>query len=232
MIDKYISYFNYDILAGISVVVTLLPLIMIIYRRAYMDPSFRLLFFYLIFKLLIDLAMFHLAAGRSNNLVLFNVAIMVRYTLLSAMFYFKFERQSLRRLIIPISAIFSIFTLWDIWQCNDDLANLHLHRLVQYASTLESVLMILLILLYFYELIRSLKIPNLLTFPFFWVCAGLLLYYSSMVFVAPALHYVAQWNSVMNLGLLERIPYIFEIVSTLLFSMGAGVFSARYYARN
>lgn len=232
MIEKYLHYFNYDILAGISVVVTLLPLTMIIYRKAYIDPSFRLLLFFLIFKLLIDLAMFHLAAERSNNLVLFNISVMIRYALLSGMFYFKFEHEVIRRCLIPLSVIFSIFTLWDIWQCNENLSNLHLHRLVQYSATAESILMILIVLMYFYELIRSLKIPNLLTFPFFWVCAGLLLYYSSMVFIAPALHYATQWNSMMNLGLLERIPYIFEIVSILLFTVGIGVFSARYYARN
>lgn len=232
MIDKYIYFFNYDILAGISVVITLLPLILIIYRKAYIDPSFRLLLFFLIFKLFIDLAMFHLAAERSNNLVLFNVGVLIRYILLSGMFYFKFEHQSIRRLILPGAFVFGLFTLWDIWQCNDDLTNLHLHRLVQYSATVESILMILLVLLYFYELIRSLKIPNLLTFPFFWVCAGLLLYYSSMVFIAPALHYAAQWDSIMKIGLLDRIPYIFDIVSILLFSMGILVFSQRHYARN
>ncbi|REA61293.1 hypothetical protein DSL64_12665 [Dyadobacter luteus] len=232
MIDKYLYYFNYDILAGTSVVITLLPLILIIYRKAYIDPSFRLLLFFLISKLIIDLAMFHLAATRANNLALFNATIVIRYVLLSGMFYSKFEREAIRRFILPVSVIFSIFTLWDIWQCNENLSNLHLHRLVQYSATAESILMILLVLLYFYELIRSLKIPNLLTFPFFWVCAGLLLYYSSMVFVAPALHYAAQWDSIMKIGLLDRIPYIFDIVSVLLFSMGILVFSARHYARN
>jgi hypothetical protein len=231
MLEKYLSYFQYDLLSGSSVVVTILPLILIIYRRAYVDPSFKLLLFFLITKLAVDLLMFHFATQRTNNLFLFNIFIIIRFALFSGMFYYKFESARVRGFIFPVTLIFSIITILDIWYCNDNLMNLHLHRIVKYSLTIESLLMIFLTLLYFYEVIKSLKIPNLLSFPFFWVCSGLLLYYSSLIFIAPALHYSAQWVKLMDIGLLERIPDLFEIISVLLFSTGIWFFSARYYAR-
>ena len=231
MLDKYFIYFQRDIVANITVVMTLLPLSLIIYRKAYIDPSFRLLLFFLIFKLIVDLIMFHYAVAKKNNLVFSNVTIIVRYALLSGMFYYKFENKSFRKFLIPITIVFSFFTLWDIWNCNPVLVNLKEHRIVKYAMTIESLLMIVWTLIYFYELIRSLKIQNLLTFPFFWICSGILIYYSSLIFISPALHYAIRWEKIIDIGFLDSILYIFDSVILLMFSMGIWFFSARYYAR-
>ena len=232
MLQKYLFYFQYDLLSSISVIITLVPIILIYQRKAYADPSFLLLLIFLLFKLVIDLLMFHYAATRVNNLVLFNVTIIFRYILMSGMFHYKFENKQVTKFIMPLSVGFSFFTLWDIWYCNPDILNLHLHQIVKYSLTVESLLMIFWILLYFKELIGSLKVPNLLTFPFFWICSGLLLYYSSLIFIAPTLHYATQWDVRLDIGLLDRIPYIFDIISITLISLGISLFSARYYARH
>lgn len=232
MLEKYLSYFQYDLLASTPMVVTVLPLILIFYRKAYIDPTFKFLLFFLIAKLVIDLVMFHLASLRVNNLFLFNIFIVIRYSLLSGMFYYKFETAFVKSLIFPVAVIFSIVSFWDVWYSNNDLTNLNAHKIVKYGLTIESLLMICLTLIYFYEVIRSLKIPNLLSFPFFWVCSGLLLYYSSLIFISPALHYSSQWRKLIDIGLLDRIPYIFEIISLLLFSTGICFFSARYYGKH
>jgi hypothetical protein len=231
MIDRYCKYFQYDMLASISVVITILPLIILIKRKAYVDPAFRLLAYFLATKLVLELIMFHYASYGMNNLLFQNTIIVFRYTLLSGMFYHKFENPQFRKLVIPVAITFLILTAADILSNNTSITDLHNHRLVKYAMTIESVLMIVWVLLYFYDLISSLKIPSLLTFPFFWVCSGLLIFYSSLVFVAPALFYQAQWNKMIDLGLLDRVPYIFEIVCILLITTGTWVFSSRYYAR-
>jgi hypothetical protein len=232
MIEKYISYFLHYKLAGISAVITLLPLILIGYRKAYIDPSIRLLLIFLLSKLVVDFIMFHYAVKRMNNVLFLNITIMVRYVLLSLMFHSKFETKRYKNLLYPASAAFILFTLWDIFYCNPVILNFHEHRMVMYALTVESFLIIFWILLYFYELLRSLKIPNLLTFPFFWICSGLLLLYSSLIFISPALHFVFQWDKKMDIGFLDHIPYIFETVCMILFSIGICFFSKNYYARH
>ncbi len=230
MLEKYISYFPYDRLASFSIILTLLPLILIAKRRAYIDPSLRLLMGFLLFKFIMDLFMFHYAAFRINNLVFANALVVARYCLLSSMFYFKFESRSFKRYIFPSVLLFIAFTLWDIFHTNPSIIDLHQHRVVMYAMTVEALLMIFWTLLYFFEVIRSLKIPSLLTFPFFWICSGLLLYYSTLIFIAPTFYYFFRWNKLLDIGFLDRIPYIFEIVSVILFSIGISFFSPHRYA--
>ncbi|MCE7071598.1 hypothetical protein LZG74_14865 [Dyadobacter sp. CY327] len=182
-------------------------------------------------KLIIDIIMVRSAANHENNILFFNLAIPVNYALLGGMFYYKFNSRTLKKGIIGSMVGFLAFTVWDILNSNPVISDLHNHRAVLFAKTVEGVLIITLILLFFYELIKSLRIPNLLTFPFFWVCSGLLLYYSSFIFIAPVLHYTATWNHSVDMGLTETIPTIFEIVCALCFGIGIYHFSAGHYAK-
>ncbi|MCF0074782.1 hypothetical protein LZD49_30125 [Dyadobacter sp. CY261] len=166
-----------------------------------------------------------------NNLMFYNLSIPLFYALLGGMFYFKFNGQRQRRLLVVSILGFCVFSTWDIVNSNENLEDLKEHRIVLYAKTVEGILVISLILAYFYEIIKSLKIPNLLTFPFFWVCSGLLLYYSSLIFVAPVLHYAYTWKDPMELGMAESIPSIFETVCALLFSVGIYHYSPKDYAK-
>lgn len=231
MFDIYSAYIVRNPISCIAVFITILPLTLAIVRKAFLDKSLRLLSCYLVAKLLIDIVMLHCAATRTNNLILHNLSIPLFYSLLSGMFYFKFNGLPQKRFVIASIIGFTIFSAWDIVNSNTRWDNLHEHRIVLYAKTVEGVLMISLILLYFYEIIKSLQIPNLLTFPFFWVCSGLLLYYSSLIFIAPVLHYAYTWNNKMDLGITESIPSIFEILCALLFSVGIYHFSIKSYAK-
>lgn len=231
MLEIYSSYCFRNPLPSIAVFITLLPLIFIILRKAYLDPSFKLLLFYLVIKLLVDIIMLCSAANHLNNLLFFNLAIPVNYAFLGGMFYFKFDSPSLKKGLLASIICFFAFTAWDIFNSNSDIDDLHNHRAVLFAKTVEGVLIITLILLFFYEIIKSLQIPNLLTFPFFWICSGLLLYYSSFIFIAPVLHYTATWDRSVDIGVTETIPTIFEIVCALFFSVGIYHFSAADYAK-
>lgn len=231
MLENYTSYCYRNPIASIAVFITLIPLILIILKKAYIDPSFKLLLFYLTAKFLIDVIMLHSAAKHENNILFFNLAIPINYAFLAGMFYFKFNSPLFKKGLLASMVGFLAFTAWDIFNSNSEISDLHNHRAVLFAKTIEGVLIITLILLFFYEIIKSLQIPNLLTFPFFWICSGLLLYYSSFIFIAPVLHYTATWNNLVDLGITETIPTIFEIVCALFFSVGIYHFSAAGYAK-
>jgi hypothetical protein len=231
MLDIYSAYIVKNPISCIAVFITILPITLTIIRKAFLDKSLRLLFYYLVIKLVIDIVMLYCASNRMNNLILYNLSIPLFYALLGGMFYFKFTGQRERRFLLASIVGFSVFCSWDLVNSNERLDDLNEHRIVLYAKTVEGVLMISLILLYFYEIIRSLQIPNLLTFPFFWVCSGLLLYYSSLIFIAPVLHYAYTWNNHTDLGITEDIPSIFEILCALLFSVGIYHFSPKGYAK-
>ncbi|WP_353717680.1 hypothetical protein [Dyadobacter sp. 676] len=231
MLDIYSAYIIRNPISSIAVFITVLPLTLTIIRKAFHDKSLRLLFCYLVIKLVIDVVMLYFASNRTNNLILYNLSIPLFYALLGGMFYFKFAGIAQRRFVLASIIGVFIFSAWDLVNSNENLSDLSEHRLVLYAKTVEGVLMISLILLYFYEIIKALQIPNLLTFPFFWVCSGLLLYYSSLIFLAPVLHYAYTWNNQMDLGITESIPSIFEILCALLFSIGIYHYSPKDYAK-
>lgn len=231
MFDIYSAYIIKNPISSIAVFITVVPIALTIIRKAFVDKSLGLLCCYLILKLVVDLAMLHYASIRTNNLILYNLSIPLFYALLGGMFYFKLAGQRQRRFLIASIVGFCLFSVWDVYNSNETLDDLHEHRIVVYSKTMEGVLMILLILLYFYEIMKSLQIPNLLTFPFFWVCSGLLLYYSSLIFIAPVLHYAYTWNNTMDLGITEVIPSIFETICALLFSVGIYHYSPNAYAK-
>ncbi|WP_221390441.1 hypothetical protein [Dyadobacter sp. NIV53] len=231
MLETFITYYFKKPIPCTAVFISLLPLILILVKKAYLDSAFKILLIYLTFKLIIDLLMIRSASIHQNNIIYFNLSIPIYYALLSSMFYEKLDNKIYKKGIAISTVALVVFTIWDIFHSNSRITDFHNHRAVLFSKTIEGVLIIILVLLYFYELIKSLKIPDLLVFPFFWICSGLLLYYSSFIFIAPLLHYTATWNSVIDLGITRVIPYIFEIICALLFSIGIYQFSAENYAR-
>ena len=231
MLEKYISLCLRHPIQCVPVFITLLPLILILKKKAYTSPAYLYLLIYLVFKLVTDLLMFHCAANRYNNLIIYNVSIPIRYGLLSMMFIYKLESKKLRYSIFGTIVIFALFSFWDIIKANPEIDNLHDHHMVPYASTVECILMILWTMLYFYELIRSMKVPSLLSSTFFWICCGLLLYYSSIVFITPILHYTEKWENPLSLGFVQNISYIFESFYLLFFCFGILNFDYQNYAK-
>lgn len=231
MVEIYVSYFEKHPFASIPVFLTLLPIYLIWQRRAFQDRAFLVLLIYLVFKFIIDFIMFDWAAHKINSVILYNVSVPIRYLLTSWIYYIKLEKRSNKISVLATMPFFVIFSVWDIIHTNPRLEDLHNHSMVLYSTTVESLLILFWILLYFYHVIRSLKIPNLLTYPFFWICSGLLLYYSSFLFIAPVLHYSSKWEHWLEIGFLYDVPYIFETVSIILFSIGILQFPSIRYAK-
>ncbi|MBB5285783.1 multisubunit Na+/H+ antiporter MnhG subunit [Rhabdobacter roseus] len=179
----------------------------------------------MIVKLVIDLTMFHFASRSQNTILYYNLNIILRYLLLSGMLFYSFQSEIFKKPLMIVGGLFVFFSVWDILHVNPVLSDLHNHAMVLYANTLESVLMIFWILMYFYETVQSMRTANILTFPFFWICSGLLLYYSANVFVAPVMHYANKWEGRFELGFLYQVPDLFEIICMLFVSLGAWFFS-------
>lgn len=216
----YLTYIERYPLASFAVVFILAPLLLGWIRYAHLDDAFRLLVVFLILDLAVGLFMFHLAAHRANNILLLNLFVPIRFTLFSGMFYYNFRSAAIRRVIFYAMIAFVPFALLDIYASNRNLSELHNHLVGRYSQVVESALIILWVMLYFYEIINTMKVGNILTYPFFWVCAGLLIFYSGNIFYFPFWYYTNRWENNLQLGWVEDIPYIVEIISLSLFSIG------------
>ncbi|WP_439558835.1 hypothetical protein [Dyadobacter sp.] len=230
MLEIYISYFKRQPLASIPVFLTLLPILLIWQRKAYRDNTFLILGIYLIVKFMIDFLMFDWASHKRNTVMLYNFNVPIRYFLSSLLFYKEMETRRFKQWVLLSIPLFTAFSVWDTLRTNPWLSDMHNHRMVLYSTTVESLLMLFWVLLYFYKTIRALKIPNLLIYPFFWVCSGLLIYYSSFLFIAPVLHYSSKWEEWLEIGFFTYVPYMFESVSIILFSIGIAQFPRPQHA--
>ncbi len=232
MMDHYFSLIQRHPLQCLPVFITIIPILILVKRQAYLLKPYKLILVFLVIKLVLDLLMFHLATTRTNNLILYNIGVLISYCMLAGVFAYKMESPLTRKLIIASILIFPFIWLWDLLNANDNFFDLHNHAMVTFTSTLQCVLMILWVLMYFYELLHSMKVPSLLNSTFFWICCGLLLYYSSFVFIAPVLHYTEKWNNPMSIGFAAYLSYIFEIVYLIFFSIGFLNFRIDKYARH
>jgi len=231
MIESYISYLIRQPIVCTAVFITIIPIVLIFIRKAYINPVFLILLIYLLIKFSLDLIMFHYAANRSNNIIFESLIVLTRYTFLSSMFCFQLENKLFKRLITLTIITFIIFSIWDFFSINESILSSHDHKEFLYSTTVECLLMICWIMVYFYETIRSLKIPDLLSYPFFWLCSGMLIYYSSIVFLTPFFHYTFKWNGGMDLGFFIYVPSISESISMIFISIGIWFFSAKNYAK-
>lgn len=216
----FFSYVERYPLACAPVFFIILPLLLCLVRYGSFDGAFRTLFAFLAIDLVVGLVMIQMAAYHQNNLLLLNLFVPIRYALFGLIFYWRFQSERYRRWIWYSIIGFIPFALLDIYVSNYNLADLHHHRVGKYAQVVESALIILWALLYFYETIKELKVNNIIRYPFFWVCAGLLIFYSGNIFFFPFWHYMYQWEEKLDLGFIERVPAIVELISLFLFTVG------------
>jgi hypothetical protein len=224
----YLRYFEKYPLSSMTVFLIAVPLTLCLYRYRYLNEAFRLLLAFLALDFLVGLLMLHMAAHRTNNIWVLNVYVIFRYLLTTGMFYYYFQSVRLKRMALWSIGAFTAFALLDIYLSNEDLSDLHNHLTGKYSQVVESMLVIFWVLAYFYELIKYLNITNLISYPFFWVCAGVLIFYSGNVFYFPFWYYINRWENDLNLGFMEEIPYLFEIASLFLFSVGI-LFTRSHY---
>jgi hypothetical protein len=154
-----------------------------------------------------------------NNLPLFNADLLIRALLLLTVFYHTFQYSYEKRVITVIAVVFSVVFGIDFFLSNPNLSDWHNHRLNRYSFVVESVLMLGLVLRFFLYLVRELPVSNLLSYPMFWICCGLLIAHSGTVFLTPFLHYFSIWNNPYNFRTMVVIEHWVEILRNIAFAV-------------
>ena len=159
------------------------------------------------------------ASEKMNNLLLFNIDLLVRFTLLMAMFYHTFQYPNEKRTVIILLIGFWVLFSIDFFLSNPNLGDLHNHRINRYSFVVESVLMLGLVLRFFLYLVRELPVVNLTRFPMFWICCGLLIVHAGTVFLTPFMHYFNVWNNPYNFSTMVKIEHWVEIIKNVAFAI-------------
>lgn len=211
-------------LATIADVSILLPIAFTLSQRL---NSTALRFFcgFLYWTLFRNIVNIWTASEKMNNLPLFNLDLIVRFTLLAAMFYHTFPYPHEKRIVLILIISFAILFGVDFFLSNPNLNDWHNHRINRYSFVVEGVLMLGLVLRFFLYLIRELPVVSITQYPMFWISCGLLIAHAGTIFLTPFLYYFNVWNNPYNFRTMVRIEHWVEIIRNVAFAIA--MFHAR-----
>lgn len=200
----------------IAVISTLLPVFFILNK---LKEKYVLIFWAtLLIKLIFDLNQLILASNIKNSLFLDSLNVLFLTNGIIFTFYQTKTYEKYKKFLILVSLLFTCLGILDMYLSNKNLLDIQNFRTLSYTYPLHSTIIIGLICFFFYRLIQEPIIPDLFTYPMFYICSGLLLIHCSSVFLSILFNSSHTWES--NHESILYIPYIFEIISNLLISLG------------
>lgn len=217
---KYLTYIDKYTIYSLAVFFWVIPLLIILIRRLYLDIVLRIILFQCLFNFIIGLTMIHMASSKNNNILIANLSILINYLFISAQFYCSYDKRLFKDILLKCSGVFIWVFILDLVYSNPTLTDLVNHKSVHFSGTLQSALIILWCLLYFLETMQNLSIEDITRHYFFWVSSAYLIYHSVNVFVAPIAYYYDDFNAGKFLYIIDLMPYIFEYVMIAMISIG------------
>lgn len=176
------------------------------YRGA--GPAVRMLCWLIFFALLIESISRVFWFFKVSNLFLWPVYITLEFALLTWMYSLVLDQQWLMRLRGWMLGVFTIVVL---------LRELGQHGqsvwIDNAGRSIESVVVIFLALAYFYKVFQELKVQNLLLEPFFWVSAGLLLFFSGNFLIFIFMNFILLYSKNLN----DQIWVIHALMNYVLY---------------
>jgi hypothetical protein len=162
----------------ISSIVVLLPFFVGLAQRKMLSYSLKTIFIYILIATSFELIGWVIVLNHYQNHWVHNVFNIFEFSCWSYYFYQIFDNQKIVKFIkyfsISITSIVTAITFIDI-------KNLNNYNSIAYIIT--CFVLIALVLYSFYELLNSLNVPKLSTYPHFWISVGALLYFSGCFFV-------------------------------------------------
>lgn len=191
---------------------TIIPVVTFTWESAYKKPGIKFIFWFLAFKLFVELIMFYMASSKTSNLYLSNLLTIAGYLLLSGFFLSILNTYKQEAILSIGSTIF-------IASCVIDIHRDGIYDSFRYSGVVMCVLITGYCMMYFAGLIKSLKVVSLWRSPEFIICCALLLNYSTCAFFTPLQYYLDRFPADQNYRTFVLIPYIIEIVYLLIISV-------------
>jgi len=163
-------------IATILLYAFVIPLIISVFKFKHLSKELKVLSYYLYLSAISEITAQILASYFSNNLPVFHVYTIAEFFLLGYI-YHLILKDNLKNLVLYIIAGFTIFSI---------INSLFIQKITEfntYARTVENILLILLSIIYFYTVLKDLKIKRLSKEPMIWINMGVLFYFSCSLFL-------------------------------------------------
>jgi hypothetical protein len=163
---------------------------------------------YLLLNLTVSVvAILIVKSGSDNNLFLFHFYTPIEYALFAWLYFTSFETKSIRKFIlfsVPTFAATSVFVSLLIQPITSNNSLMVM---------LESLVIVVLAILFFREVIVLQRVPMLQRYPLFWLNTGLLFYFVGSIFFEGVSNYSLEISN----DLARRVYFVSFVFKYLLF---------------
>lgn len=168
--------FEIAIAADFSIIIPLL--LFIVRRQKKMPLYYKLVVSFILLLFIRNAITFTLGELHIYNMYIYNWCNLLSSVIIALLYYNLFENRYFKWFAI-ISMLISIVAAFLDYE---SLFNPMTTNFNRFSYNISGCFTIIIILLYFYQLLQSLQVTNLTKFSLFWFSAGALIYYSGTVF--------------------------------------------------
>jgi hypothetical protein len=170
---------NFSLLTIFASFVVIIPLIVgIITIKSWKESSLKIVFTYCVIYALFELIAWYYVLNHRQNHFIHNIISYVDIIFWGYYFYSIIDSSLGRKVVITLSMLTIGTIIWSNLGINRDF-----NRVDSFAISISNLTLIAMSLLFFYQLLSSLVVKDLLRYPHFWISAGVLLYFSGVFFV-------------------------------------------------
>lgn len=136
------------------------------------------IFIYCIVYAIFEVIAWYFALNSLQNHFITNIFSYIDIIFWGIYFYQISQNTLTKKIVIILSITTFIIVLWSHFETNRDF-----NRIDSFAQSIGNLSLIAMALLFFYQLLNNLDTKNLLTYPHFWICVGVLVYFSGVFFI-------------------------------------------------
>lgn len=185
------------------------PVLVAIYNFKYLDKVLKITAAFFLVEAIFDPVMWFLPdwGAQKSNMPLIHINIIVTVLFFTVIYYKLFAKSVLKKVTIFLSAITLAITFF---------YNSNIYEYPSVSRTASGVLLILLSLIYFYQLLNPLKFIDIEKQGLFWINAGVLFYSAVNIFLFMLFTQIPEEDQHKY----YMIHSITNIIANILFSVG------------
>lgn len=153
-------------------------------RKPY-NNSYLTIFVYCLIYAVFEIIGWYCVLNHLQNHFLHNILSYLDILFWGAYFYHILETSISKRVVIALIITTLILITWSNWATGRNF-----NRMDSFALSIGSLSLIMMCLLFFYQLLNNLDIKNILTYSHFWITVGILIYFSGAFFTFMFAEYI------------------------------------------
>lgn len=189
--EQLISFFN--VVLFLVVMGGAIPVTIGVWYYHHLSKASRLVWWVMVISLSCNILQIILRSYHIPNLFVGHLYTMAEFSLIAYVYHMEFRKFLPARFMLWLIGLFIGFSIVNILFIEGFYSN------NSYQKTLESVLLILITLLYFYKTAKELKVARIEQAPLFWLSTGVLTYFCGSLFIFIFSNYLLTYSQELGI---------------------------------